>query len=305
MDILTHALMGTAIATPCMVTMPEASAALILGSVAPDLDAFSRIFGKRAFMQWHQTFTHSIGVIGPIAMIGLVTLLVDRIAGFCVLAFAVGMAFHVALDYTNTLGVKCWYPISRKRYCSEWCFFIDLPLISITLLFLCWLAWLISRGVLPHPLHACIYLAIVVGYFGFKAWTRHSLMQKIHPPLLSLIPSAWCPWLFYSFRHNPCGSTELLNANAIRGTTELADQIPGADEHWIRIAEQSEEFQIMKELSAGYKIISVQTIDDPPSQTAAILTCRDLRTRNFSTSFGSMEITVDSNATVSKVDWNV
>ena len=35
----------------------------IFGSVLPDVDSLSRLFGKVAFLRWHQTCTHSIPVV--------------------------------------------------------------------------------------------------------------------------------------------------------------------------------------------------------------------------------------------------
>jgi hypothetical protein len=42
MDIVTHAMMGAIAASPFLQSHPEAAAAFMFGSVAPDLDAFSR-----------------------------------------------------------------------------------------------------------------------------------------------------------------------------------------------------------------------------------------------------------------------
>ena len=48
MDIVTHGMMGIVLASPFAASEPAAAGAFMLGSVFPDLDAFSRVFGKRA-----------------------------------------------------------------------------------------------------------------------------------------------------------------------------------------------------------------------------------------------------------------
>ncbi len=55
MDVVTHALIGLIGASPFAVSHPVAASCFALGAVAPDLDALSRLFGKRAFMRAHQT----------------------------------------------------------------------------------------------------------------------------------------------------------------------------------------------------------------------------------------------------------
>ena len=65
MDIVTHGMMGVVLAAPFAADYPEASIAFMLGSVVPDLDAVSRIAGRRSFLKCHQTYTHALPVIVP------------------------------------------------------------------------------------------------------------------------------------------------------------------------------------------------------------------------------------------------
>ena len=124
MDIVTHALMGVAVAGPCLITAPAASAGFILGSVLPDLDAFSRIFGKKCFLTWHQTFTHSLGAMLTVAIAGFICLAIQSEIAYAFFGISGGMLFHSLLDYTNTFGVKLGFPFSQRRICLEWIFFL-------------------------------------------------------------------------------------------------------------------------------------------------------------------------------------
>ena len=48
MDVVMHATMGAVMASPWLDSHPLAAGAFVFGSVAPDLDSFSRLAGKRA-----------------------------------------------------------------------------------------------------------------------------------------------------------------------------------------------------------------------------------------------------------------
>ena len=48
MDIVTHGMVGVLLAAPLAESHPIAAGSLLLGSVLPDLDALSRLAGKRA-----------------------------------------------------------------------------------------------------------------------------------------------------------------------------------------------------------------------------------------------------------------
>ena len=62
MDIITHAGIGLIAAAPMLNSRPELALGLVAGSVLPNLDALVRVFGKRAFLRSHQTWSHAIPV---------------------------------------------------------------------------------------------------------------------------------------------------------------------------------------------------------------------------------------------------
>ncbi len=126
MDIVTHAMMGTIAASPFLESHPEAATAFVFGSVLPDLDVLSRLFGRRAFLRYHQTTSHALPVIAAIGLVGCVGLwLWGSAYPYAALALALGMAFHSLLDWTNTYGITLLAPFTRRRFCREWVFFID------------------------------------------------------------------------------------------------------------------------------------------------------------------------------------
>ena len=64
--------------------------------------------------------------------------------------------------------------------------------------------------------------------------------------------------------------------------------------------EQIPEFQRMRTLSPLYHVVEVETRDK-----GVMLTCRDLRTRNFNTRFGELTVTLDAAGTLQGVSFHV
>jgi membrane-bound metal-dependent hydrolase YbcI (DUF457 family) len=290
MDIVTHALMGVAVAGPCLVSAPSASAGFILGSVLPDIDAFSRVFGKRCFLTWHQTFTHSAGAMLVVVAAAMVGTLVDYEISYLLLGISAGMLFHSLLDFTNTFGVKLWYPFHSKRVCLEWVFFIDSIVIGLTILALTVLAWSMTTLTGPSIWQSILYLVSLAIYFGFKGWLRKRALRQMNPKVLSLIPSAFWPWRFMGYRRENEKNVQLIDYNALRRSIENMVQVPILDDRWQDVLNASKYFQTMKQLSTGYHVVE----ERKQSDGGFLIRCRDLRTRNFGTTFGELEVYINS-----------
>lgn len=294
MDIVTHALMGTALAGPCLMVAPAASLGFILGSVIPDIDVFSRVFGKRSFMIWHQTFTHSIGAILIVATIGLISLTIMEELGFLILAGSLGMLFHSLLDYTNTYGVKLLYPFSNQRYCREWTFFIDVPIFLLTVIAVLGFIWTMQTKNGPSPWQAGVYFIVLILYFVLKYWIRKSSIDQMEPSVDSFIPSAFYPWLFLGYRQEDAQSIQLIDYSWLSGRVVKTETIEILDEKWLNNVSQSVFFNIMRELSKGYHIVEAEHLEND----AYLVRCRDLRTRNFNTTFGELELIISGNGKI-------
>jgi|GEM_PF-2176793 membrane-bound metal-dependent hydrolase YbcI (DUF457 family) len=288
MDIVTHALMGVAVAGPCLITAPAASAGFILGSVLPDLDAFSRIFGKKSFLTWHQTFTHSLGAMLTVAMLGFICLTIQSEIAYAFFGISAGMLFHSLLDYTNTFGVKLCFPFSQRRQCLEWVFFIDAVTIILTALMLAILGWSFTTESGPSIWQTVIYLVLLISYFLWKGWLRTRAIQKIGMQVESLIPSAFLPWRFMGYRRLDPSQAQLIDFNVLWGSITKEENITILDEQWQATLASSSYFLTMRQLSIGYHIVSDNLKDDGNH----VIRCRDLRTRNFGTTFGELDIIV-------------
>lgn len=298
MDIATHALIGLACAYPLMPHAPLAASCFVLGSVAPDLDAFSRLFGKLAFLRWHQTYTHSLLAVGVGAAVLLLLLQLflpitgwDRWAS---IAFGLGMLVHIGTDVSNTYGTAVFAPFSGRRFCTEWVFFIDAGTISLTLvalvaeLLLTWPVW-IAAG----------YVLSLAAYWLLRIYLRNRAAKLAPPATISLIPSAFDFWNYFGyFLQGDMASTFRLNS--ITGQIRDEQERTIYDEQSLDQLSALPEFQTMRRLSPAYHVVSRES-----DGSLLKLRCRDLRVRNFGGLFGELEVCFDHNGLLVKKVFHV
>lgn len=290
-DIVTHAAIGVVLGAPFMLTMPELALGLIFGSVAPDLDAFSRLFGKRAFLRSHQTWSHSLPVI---LLVGVLAFVVSLMIGWpwwgLAAGLVIGMTLHSALDLTNTFGICLWLPFAGQRRCREWLFFIDLGVITLTTGSLIWIFALGFPSAEIGWWPTMTWVICMIAWIGWRA-LLHRRARTIAPTgTVALVPSAWLPWRFYG---------TVSDRDAIRQITLdcRTGQINDHARYPIRDAEVADilarvpEVQIMRTLSPAYHALSIERTTD-----AVLIRCRDLRIRNFTGSFGACDITASGSS---------
>jgi membrane-bound metal-dependent hydrolase YbcI (DUF457 family) len=299
MDIVTHAGIGLIAAAPVLDSYPELALGLVAGSVLPDLDALCRIFGKRAFLRSHQTWSHAL----PVHVV------VSTLAAFPAYAYGVdgllfgsgllvGLAIHALLDFSNTLGVTLLAPFSRKRFCLEWVFFIDAFVLPLTLAVTgIALRRFNQHGDVPAQ-YAGIFFGTLAIYFGTKGMLRRRA-GALAPEAITLMPSALWPGRFFGVSGTG-KRIRLFQINAITGRQHtLANQEVLDATHAALLAEVPE-FLLMRELSPAYHVVSANQTD-----AGELVACRDLRTRNFKTTFGDLEVLLDANKRVIRTTFHV
>ncbi|HLP78178.1 MAG TPA: metal-dependent hydrolase [Candidatus Paceibacterota bacterium] len=299
MDIVTHACIGLIAAAPVVDSRPELALGLVAGSVLPDLDALSRVFGKRAFLRSHQTWSHALPVH---AVTGTLTGLLASLCGLDGLLLGTGLfaglVFHTLLDFSNTLGVTLFAPFSRRRFCLEWVFFIDAFMLALTAAATAMTLWFyIGKGDVPvHP--AVLYFGTMTAYFAAKGLLRKRA-GTLAPEAITLMPSALWPWRFFGVAESG-NRVCLFQVNAIIGSREtLAHQVV-LDEGFAGLLAGVPEFRLMRELSPAYHVVSANTTD-----AGEVIVCRDLRTRNFGTTFGDLEVVLDGNKSIVRTTFHV
>jgi membrane-bound metal-dependent hydrolase YbcI (DUF457 family) len=301
MDIATHAMAGTVIALPFLPTAPWSATCFIFGSVLPDTDALSRVFGKMAFLRWHQTYTHSLPIIlltTAFLWLGLRGMGVDEV--YAPLAFGAGMMLHVFMDATNTYGVALLAPFSRRRFCTEWLFFIDgtVGAVSIT----CFAAVLIASkdGRPDWVVRISLgYDGFLVLYWLFRCFLYRRAVQVLPRGVRGVVPSAMVPWHFFGYALSE-EKAQLFNLDAISGAIQDLGSRPVLDLEYEKLLKEIAEYRLMKELSPGYTVVDAQEQDGKTR-----LDCQDLRIRNFGGKFGRLELFFDANGKLERKEFHV
>lgn len=299
MDIVTHAMTGVIIAAPLATSRPLTAAFVAFGCVVPDLDVLARLFGKRSFLRFHQTSTHSFFVI---ATLTLGMLAVWRWADLpeleAPLALGAGMILHAMMDASNTYGAAVAWPFVRRRYSLGWLFFIDGVTLLVTGIF-CVISlhnlWTLNSSTTP----ALLYAAFVLAWWAIRLLLARRVKRQAPADAECLIPSALVPWRFHGYII--IGQrAKLCRFNAITGRRSPEGECSILDEGYASRLSAVPEYRLMRLLSPGYHVVSADR-----DGKGVILTCRDLRTRNFGGRFGMLEVTLSPDGRVERTVFHV
>ena len=290
MDIVTHGMMGVAIAGPLLGSHTGLSVGFILGSVIPDLDSISRCFGKSAFLEWHQGWTHSLPLQLTVGFCSwlLMTRLAPEFCGIPV-GLTAGAMLHSLLDLINTYGIRIAAPFSMRRYCFEWLFFIDSIVLLLTVAALVPAVRSLVMGAEPSPAISAAYVTSLLAYAGVKAVLKRRAERMAGTDVVSVIPSTFWPWVFFVCKRAD-GLVTSTKLNVITGRTAVIAEHVILDEQYREQLERVPEFDSMRSLSPAYHAID-QAQEDDGSVTVR---CRDMRIVNFDTSFGILEVKLSS-----------
>ncbi len=199
MDPITHALIGALLAVLSGVHQRyglAGTAALVLASLAPDLDALSVILGQKYYLLYHRVLFHSLGGafllgLGLSAALYLFTPLKDfRLV--LVLSLA-GVLLHLAIDLLSSWKIPLLSPFSLHRSSLDLVWFINLPILLVTIGALLW-----ARAEPRNArLIACAALALVAAYVAFRfyqqrtvaSFMQHNVLSQDSSALVGVLPS--------------------------------------------------------------------------------------------------------------------
>lgn len=193
MDLLTHALTSLAAARAGRKWLPRGGVAIVIVSgLAPDLDYASELGGAASFLQFHRGAFHGFmgatlltcvvaaGAFWAIRKSSAKNVPVTLMFRSALVASALGVALHLALDFFSGPGVMFLWPLSTKWWGLD-----------IAREFDPWLLVLLIAGILLPPLFglvsdeigerrrgprggiaATVTLLLLAGYLGFRAELR-------------------------------------------------------------------------------------------------------------------------------------
>jgi len=119
MDPLTHTATGLFLSRVGLGRWsPRALPILLLAANAPDIDILSAAGGSLNYLHYHRHLTHSLAAMPVMALLAvLVVRLASRKPVHWLGAFGaalIGVASHLALDFTNSYGIRLWLPFSGE-----------------------------------------------------------------------------------------------------------------------------------------------------------------------------------------------
>ncbi|MGH9559438.1 MAG: metal-dependent hydrolase [Bryobacteraceae bacterium] len=118
MDNLTHTLAGLMMSRAGIDRkIPRAAAIMTISANIPDIDVVSLAGGPLAYLQWHRSYAHSLICSPLMALLSLLIVFAIWRTPFSWLAYfyaLLGVLSHLALDWTNTYGIRLFLPFSEK-----------------------------------------------------------------------------------------------------------------------------------------------------------------------------------------------
>ena len=131
MDPVTHSLAGAAIANLGF-KRKAAFWALLISSIAPDMDYITRLWGADVFLKYHRGITHGVLALFLIPLIIAIIFIKKGFFYYYFISF-LGYVTHLFMDLTNQYGTRILSPLDWNPYSLDTTFIID-PYISIGLL---------------------------------------------------------------------------------------------------------------------------------------------------------------------------
>jgi membrane-bound metal-dependent hydrolase YbcI (DUF457 family) len=229
MDPLSHAALGRTLAALDGGRRfgPGSTTALVLGSLAPDLDILQAPLGWDVYLRHHQAGTHAL--VGALVC-GAATAAVVR--PFCrgarwtglALAASAGAAGHLLLDWLSGADIQPLWPVWRGA--------TQMPLVAMADPWLVGLfvVALVALWIRPQPrvaLAVCAALACVLGaraalYARARTIVRHATVaaDSVHADAAF---GSWTRWTFVAARS---GLVEQWDVDALAGTAARSMRAP-------------------------------------------------------------------------------
>ena len=179
MDPLTHAVLGRSLEYLRQRGPAEEGRgiAVVLGALAPDIDAVLMPVGFDRYLAAHEIGTHSaIGAIGCGMLAAAVTRVIRRRSKLAVLAAAgiVGALSHVGADLLAGAAIRLGWPFVEMRVTNLGAFAMGDPAIVVACAATA-IAWWIQRERRRHwAIALLIFFAVGA---GLKSWSRLSALD--------------------------------------------------------------------------------------------------------------------------------
>jgi len=222
MEPLTHALTGVALGrTGLKHWCPRGALVVTLAAITPDIDILANLWGAATYLHYHRHLTHSLVMLPLTALLPLLAASVGAWRQFrwgraWALAM-IGVASHVAIDWTNSYGVRPFLPFSERWFYLDLFSLYDLWLWAVLLVaaFAPLLGRLVSAEIGARPGSGrglAICALVFFAGLGLWRWVHHEravavlesrLYQGEAPTRVAALPSRASPWLWRGIVETP------------------------------------------------------------------------------------------------------
>ena len=213
MDNITHSLTGLALARAGLNRFcPRATLLLVLSANAPDLDIVSLAGGPLKHLEYHRGYTHSFAGLPLMALlvVAVVAAIYRRQLSWrrAWLVCCIGVASHLALDWTNAYGVRLLLPFSSRWLHADLTGLYDFSLMAVLLIAAVWplLSRLVSSEMGARPPAGRGIAIFALAFFAlfdcaraaFHARALAQLESRLYeglPPLtVAALPNPYSPF---------------------------------------------------------------------------------------------------------------
>lgn len=113
------------------------------------------------------------------------------------------------------------------------------------------------------------------------------------------MPTAFLPWRFLGAARQG-SAVRLFALDALSGRLSGESSVPVLEPRFEEALEPVQEFRAMRELSPLFLPVAAEA-----DGGGEVVTCRDLRTRNFQTRFGELKVRFGPDRRPRRVEWEV
>ncbi len=266
MDNLTHSLFGVTLGRTRLGRAGRGTtAALVLASNAPDVDAIAGLKGGASYLAWHRGPTHGvlgIAVLGvaSAALVWAVRYVVDRrrppaaerpAASFAMLC-AVSMtavAFHILMDLPTSYGTRLLSPFDWRWFAVDWMPIVDIYLLGVLVAG----ALFGQASEASRYRNASIVLTLTAAIYGVRAFAHREALES-------------APQLFGPALPQRCQADTLIDAGLVSWPSRVDASPPRSARCLVDLAAiptftSPFRWRLVAHLSNAYELHDVDVLD--------------------------------------------
>ena len=222
MEPLTHTLTGIALGRAGLNRkLPGGTALLALAAAAPDIDVVTSFWGSTAYLHYPRHLTHALVMLPLMALLPVALMALVFRKGYpwkrAYLLALIGVGSHIAIDWTNSYGVRPFLPFSERWYSLDAFSLYDLWLWAVLLAaaLLPLLARLVSSEIGARPGSGRglgVFALVFFAGLGLWRYLLHEravavlesrLYQGVAPARVAAFPNRADPWRWRGLIETP------------------------------------------------------------------------------------------------------